>query len=66
MISFDYRSEISFNLPMHFPLAFFPELMPYQKPFTEEEKVFFENRFVTKDEAISIEKESTKQAICNK
>ena len=29
MISFDYRSEISFNLPMHFPPAFFPEFMPY-------------------------------------
>ena len=58
-------SKISFNLPMHF-LPPQSQLIPNWQPYTEEEYKFFENLFVTKDEVVSIEKETTKQATCNK
>ena len=41
MISFDYRSEISFNLPMHFPPAFFSRTYAILEAFHWREKSFF-------------------------
>ena len=63
-VSFGCKSEISFNLLMHF-LTTQAHLMPNWEPYTEEENKFFENLFVTKDEVVSIEKETTKQATCS-
>ena len=65
MVSFGCKSEVSFNLSMHFLLPQ-SQLIPNWQPYTEEENKFFENLFVTKDEVVSIEKETTKQATCNK
>ena len=42
------------------------QLLPNWQPYNEEKNKFFENLFVTKDEVVSIEKEITKQATCNK
>ena len=64
MVSFGCKSEISFNLPMHF-LPHQSQLMPNWEPYTKEEKSF-ENVFVKKDEIVSIEKEATKQVTYNK
>ena len=50
---------------MHF-LTTQAHLMPNWEPYTEEENKFFENLFVTKDEVVLIEKETKKQATCNK
>ena len=56
MVSFACKSEISFNIPMHF--------LPPQSQL--EENTFFENLSVTKDEVVPIEKETIKQASRNK
>ena len=42
------------------------QLIPNWQPYTKEENKFFENLFVTKDEVVSVGKETTKQATCNK
>ena len=42
------------------------QLIPNWQLYTEEENEFFENLFVTKDELVSIEKETTKQVTCKK
>ena len=60
-VSFSCKSEISFNLLIHF-LTTQAHLMPKWEPYTEEENKFFENLFVTKDEVVSVEKKTTKQA----
>ena len=66
MVSFGCKSEISFNLPMYF-LSAQPQIVPHRQPYTEEENnKFLENLFVTKDEVVSTEKETAKQATCNK
>ena len=65
MVSFGCKSKIRFNLPGHFlPPQF--KLIPNWQPCTEEENKFFENLFMTKDEVVSCEKETIKQATCNK
>ena len=65
MVSFDFKSEIRFNLQMHFLPPCSQPISQWQ-PHTEEENKFFENLFETKDEVISLEKEATKQVTCNK
>ena len=66
MVSFGCKSEISFNLPMYF-LSAQPQIVPHRQPYTEEENnKFLENLFVIKDEVVSTEKETAKQATCNK
>ena len=54
-VSFGCKSEISFNLLMHF-LTTQAHLMPNWEPYIEEKNKFFENLFVTKDEVVPIEK----------
>ena len=65
MISFGWKSKICFKLPMHF-LPPQSQLIPNWQPYTEEENTFFQDLFVTKDEVVSIEKRTAKQATCNK
>lgn len=65
MVSFGCKSEISFNIPMHF-LPPQSQLIQNWQPYTGEENTFFENLSMTKDEVVPIEKETIKQASCNK
>ena len=65
MVSFGCKSKIRFNLPMYFlPPQF--KLIPNWQPYTEEENKCFENLFMTKDKVVLCEKETIKQATCNK
>ena len=55
MVSFDFKSEIRFNLQMQFLPSRSQPISQWQ-PHTEEENKFFENLFLTKDEVISLVK----------
>ena len=64
MVSFGYKNEISFNLPMLSPSSV--QLMTNWQLHTEEKNKFSENQFVTKNELVSYEKETPKQSTRNR
>ena len=64
MVSFGYKNEIRFNLPMLSPSSV--QLMTNWQLHTKEKNKFSENQFVTKNEVVLYEKETPKQSTRNR